>query len=310
MDISKPESPPIRERSEQFYYDDGTLFLLAVDEKGEKEKVYCLHPSLLRQRSGMLNDMLTLPPMPGPGNAMEGSAEDFPIRLPSPKFIIRKFDNLLVYMFTGPSDYPKCDVFHFDLLDLGHYLDMPDAIQYVIEAFEKQERDGVFHPPLKFRLARTYGILQWVEPAVRAMLGWPGTRFTEEDAHEVGFDVYCLMLSTKFKVDDVRKVLAYNAPPLVTGDNCLTPGACKSGWVDAWWTALAPHILHPSWPTVGDRIKYYLEAKKNIPGVCEGCYRKTVESMRGDGTFERDSNLVEECVSRIKEICGDNISAD
>ncbi|KAJ2914204.1 hypothetical protein MD484_g6222, partial [Candolleomyces efflorescens] len=267
----------------------------AMNDVRTERLLYRLHPSLLRKRSGMLHDMFTLPSLTTNVDAsssssdrvVDGCDDDHPIHLPHPNITIRKFDHLLTYMFCGPSDYPSGDVFLFDVLDLSHFLDIADGIDYV------------------FRLAREYGITKWIEPAMRSMMEWRGSTFTRLNAMDIGFDAFYHITIAKFRLEEMRKGMAYNPPALKKGPECRRPTACKLAWEEQWWTGLAPHILHPNWTRVGERIKRESEATK-IPGVCEGCQNETFTLMEERNHFSQDAELIESCIATVKRLHGDD----
>ncbi|KAF6750180.1 hypothetical protein DFP72DRAFT_1072521 [Ephemerocybe angulata] len=146
--------------------------------------------------------------------------------------------------------------------------------------------------------------MQWIEPAARHLMNCTGFSLLEEDAAAIGFDVFYRIVSTKFSVDTMRKMMEYNVPDLIKDPNCETYASCSAVWTAEWWNGLAPHILHPNYTTVGERIKKELKSC-TIPGVCVGCQTLTFDVLEELGTFSRDSELIEECISDVKGLCGD-----
>ncbi|TEB26987.1 hypothetical protein FA13DRAFT_1596385, partial [Coprinellus micaceus] len=268
-----PLKPRVRpERSKQFYYDDGAAVIIV------SRVLYRLHPSILGKRSPILGTMFTLPQKGERSGTLLASAEGFdddhPILLPYPHFTIQKFDHLLTYLFVGPSSYPMDDQFLLNVLDLSHFLDIADGVEFVIQTFDARTE---FNAVLKFRLAHKYRIMKWLEPALREMLKWSGAVFTQQDAIDLGFHVFYEIISTKSKVEELRKGMAYNAPELVRGILCPVRRyeKCKAVWEDVWWSELGRHILHPGWSTAGQLVKEQLN-ETMIPGVCPGCQLATV----------------------------------
>jgi hypothetical protein len=41
-----------------------------------------------------------------------------------------------------------------------------------------------------------------------------------------------------------------------------------------------------------------------IPGVCDGCKRRTIDSMRDKGIFEKDAHIIEGAIAEVKQTYG------
>ena len=97
--------------------------------------------------------------------------------------------------------------------------------------------------------------------------------------------------------------MAYNPPDLVMGPSCEQYAKCCAVWQRVWWDGLAQHILHPGWPTAGDRVRQQLEPV-DIEGVCSGCQVETLAWMDEHSLFTQDTHLVNACALQLRELCG------
>ena len=160
-------------------------------------------------------------------------------------------------------------------------------------------------PVLKLRLACRYDIYQWIEPAVHAILNRPLTSITPRDAINMGYNNFYSIVLTKAKINEFRSGIAYSEPGVTQGSRCTTAEECRATWKEQWWNGLARHILYPQWVTIGQRIKAELE-RASIPGMCNGCLRGTIMSMKRLRYFTKDLYMIEDCVGEVKVRIGDN----
>jgi hypothetical protein len=178
-------------------------------------------------------------------------------------------------------------------------LDIEDGKQYAIEAFES--RTLAFDAVLQFRLARTYGIEEWVEPATRKILSWELSAVTKSQASDIGFESYYEIVKTQTKLKQLRTLMALVAPVLVEAGDCETNGGCGPHWRDGWWIFIAPHLLHPEEPMHGERLKRELQIGA-LPGVCRQCQGATTRWMDRKGMFEKNELIIDEAVRSIRAI--------
>ncbi|KAH6907895.1 hypothetical protein BKA70DRAFT_1427731 [Coprinopsis sp. MPI-PUGE-AT-0042] len=233
---------------------------------------------------------------------MDGGDDDHPIILPYPNVTPQKLDSLLVYLFCGPTEHENTDDFIINVLELSAYLQIDDGRAYAIKAFE--DRGFAFNPILQFRLARTYGIDKWIEPATRRILRFELSAITHEEAGDIGFASYYEIVRMKVKILELRTLMALAAPPFIHSPNCHDRLTCAESWKREWWNTIAPHILNPDDPMAGERLKIELECSELL-GVCSKCQALTTTSMEIKGHFDKEELILEECIRRIKDLHGD-----
>jgi hypothetical protein len=111
------------------------------------------------------------------------------------------------------SKYPSGNSFLYDVLDLSHFLDIADGINFVVHAFEAR---AFLNPVLQLRLVREYGIRKWIEPAMRSMMEWLGPTFTKQNAMDIGFDMFYHITITKFQLEEMLE--GYGVQPTYFGE--------------------------------------------------------------------------------------------
>lgn len=182
---------------------------------------------------------------------------------------------------------------------MSSYFDIADGVQYVIQALEFRSN---FSAVQRFKLARTYNIHQWVEPAIRDLLEWDTIALTLADVFDIGPEAFHQIIQAKSKIQRLRIGMAYKPPELVKGPRCQA--ACEYAWRREWWNEIARYILHPQWMATGSAIKQHIKLT-DIPGVCQSCRDTTVEAMELKGAFEKDTEIVEGVVMEVKKAHGD-----
>ena len=89
----------------------------------------------------------------------------------------------------------------------------------------------------------------------------------------MGMEYFWILTTTKAKIDDHYRALAYTEPALDQSDDlCETPQACAAVWKDEWWNGIACHLLHPESPCRSQSdIIALLQETDFDGGVCVRC---------------------------------------
>lgn len=188
-----------------------------------------------------------------------------------------------------------------DVLDLSSFFDIADGIRYAVEALQSR---STFNAVRRFKLARTYNIHQWIEPAIRDLLMWDFASLTLPDVYDIGLDAFYHITQAKSKIQRLRIGMAYKPPQLVKGPVCQTHSGCESAWNGEWWGEIGRYVLHPQLRSTGASIKTYM-AVTDVAGVCQGCRDATVAAMELKGAFNKDQEILEEVVNEVKKAHGD-----
>ncbi|KAF6742652.1 hypothetical protein DFP72DRAFT_1081672 [Ephemerocybe angulata] len=127
-------------------------------------------------------------------------------------------------------------------------------------------------------------------------MNWYGIAFSHEDAFKLGWDVFYDIMSTKFKVGELQKVMAYNTPVLMRGALCLEQlysTLCKQRWENSWWNSLAHHILYPDWSSAREKLiedlTINLGANEDTPTRPYGALRVLQSDLPGIETQGEDT---------------------
>ncbi|KAJ7728401.1 hypothetical protein B0H14DRAFT_3899590 [Mycena olivaceomarginata] len=145
----------------------------------------------------------------------EGKTDDNPIELP---WCISRFDfdNLLIYLYMGPSAYPDSEDFLISVMKLSALFEIADGTTYTKAEFNRRGR--LIHPALLFELGRCFRIDPWIEQAFRRLMDLPLVSLDFSQA----------------KIQALRTKIAFHVPPLVNSVDCITPDTCVSSWNREW----------------------------------------------------------------------------
>jgi hypothetical protein len=204
--------------------------------------------------------------------------------------------------YQRSSEHESCDDFLINVLELLAYLQIDDGRAYAIKGFES--RGCLFNAILQFKLARMYGIDEWIKPATQRILKWELSAITHKEASNIGFTSYYEIIKIKVKILELRTFMALGTPPFVAAPNCPEQLMCTKSWDQEWWKSIAPHILNPDAPMTGEHLKIELECS-TLPGVCNQCQTAMTMMMDIKGCFDKEELILEEGISKIKALNGD-----
>ncbi|KAJ7818396.1 hypothetical protein B0H14DRAFT_2601275 [Mycena olivaceomarginata] len=235
-----------------------------------------------------------------PGTRMEGVTDENPILLPLPNpSTAHDFDNLLIYLYKGPSEHPKTDEFLISVLQLSTFFQLEDGVAYSITEFERKGEG--FDPALQFQLARMFRVDQWIEPAFRALMKRSDTSLTLRNLSQIGETGCYYLMQTKDKIRKHRAHLAFSTPKISQSQDCKTRWECKFHWEREWWEGFARLIHHPEITLpFGDIPKTLLDVRDGgMDGVCDGCLHLTIDAILEEGKFQQEA---EEIVKAVAEL--------
>ncbi|EPQ55755.1 hypothetical protein GLOTRDRAFT_93318 [Gloeophyllum trabeum ATCC 11539] len=239
--------------------------------------------------------------LPPPREGQEGKSDDHPMVLPE-GVSEPEMDSLLDYMFKAA--YQEYLRRHDDgvkqedliaILKLSTMWEIQDGREYAIRRLPELIRGNA---PLQFYLARTYDIVDWVEPAFRELLNTPIQTITKEMAHEIGPEAFYVLTHTSAQISEHRLLLAFFPSDPVINPVCPTPALCASSWTKQWWHGLAKHLLHPDSTLTGGQVLGLLEAAR-IPGMCIGCQKVNIDWVRDQGVMVQDEAMREKALKEV-----------
>ncbi|KAJ7108857.1 hypothetical protein C8R43DRAFT_1139913 [Mycena crocata] len=299
--MSVPSTTAVQQgvRHPDFYFRDGSAVFSLKSTDGQIV-LYRLQSSYLSSRSEFFASMFSLPRGPDASSQVlsEGRVDENPIQLPS---VITQFDfdNLLIYLHKGQTDYPKTEEFLISVLSLSTFLEIADGRHYTINEFVKL--GSAFHPALQFRLARTYRVDEWIEPAFRKLVEMPIASITMEHMVQIGSWGFFQLVQTKENVLTVRRQLAFHIPPIVNAGDCDTPAYCTVAWAREWRENVPRMIHHPEVPF--DVVGLLNEiAATDIDQLCKPCQKLSVTWLWGKGWSKQEEEEIEAGIAALMSL--------
>ncbi|KAJ7270462.1 hypothetical protein C8J57DRAFT_1508491 [Mycena rebaudengoi] len=241
--------------------------------------------------------MFSLPhgPDASPSVISKGTVDTNPIHLPN---TIKRidFDNLLIYLYKGPSVHPKTNEFLVSILALFTLFGIKDGISHAVSEFTRV--GNCFHPALQFQLARCYRVDSWIEPAFCKLINLPIDSLTIEHVDQIGTFGFYHLVQTKQKLLTVRRELAFHIPPATNHQDCQTPAYCIHAWSREWTESVPRIIHHPEVPSDSAALLLALDAS-DIDGLCKPCKDLSVSWMWGEKWVSGEEELIAEGVAAL-----------
>ncbi|KAH0826001.1 hypothetical protein J3R83DRAFT_7471 [Lanmaoa asiatica] len=169
-------------------------------------------------QSPIFQAMLSLP-QGGNKENMEGQSDDNPIVLHG--IVRQEFDHLLCYLHGhhgGSNSEQERQEFLISVLKLSDLYQIDTGFQFAVSEL-KRTSPVPLEPSLKLKLGRQYRIHEWVEPAFHAMMERPVLSITRFEAHQMGMEFFWILVTTKAKIEEHYRALAYTEPPLDQSGN-------------------------------------------------------------------------------------------
>ncbi|KAJ7916414.1 hypothetical protein B0H13DRAFT_1551135, partial [Mycena leptocephala] len=252
----------------EYYFPDGSAIFQ------QPGLLYKLHSSVLGSRSGVFSTMFSLPrgPNTDPRVRNEGSSDSDPIKLPYTVSQLH-FDNLLCYLYKGPTMHPKTDAFLVSVLNLSTFFEIDDGVAHAVQAFEMKGRD--FDPVLQFELARRYRVDHWIKPAFERLMELPMTDLDMVLIDRLGQAGYSWLVKTKANIDKHRKQFTFGTPVIQNDPDCKVSAYCGAAWYREWNTKVPKLVHHPEAHVSLINVLKQL-ANTEITGLCNACQKRTV----------------------------------
>ncbi|KAK7001955.1 hypothetical protein R3P38DRAFT_2648677 [Favolaschia claudopus] len=281
-----------------FYFLDAPV-VFQIFPGGVPGVLYRLHPGVLGIRSPFFATLFSLPRGPAalPNVRSEGASDDNPIQLPI-TLEQQDFDNLLCYIYLGPSPHPKTYEFLISLLKMSAFFQINDGIAHVVQQFEVQ--GNVLDAGLQFELARLYRIDEWIEPSFEKLVKLPFTKLTAELMSQMGNAAFSQLLKTKGEIEKVRRKFTFNAPPVCTHPECDNPPRCMASWTCEWYRSVPKRIHHPKEECFITLAGFLMQlSKEDITDLCNGCRDRTITWIWGTGYGTKEMDLTKQAVEAL-----------
>ncbi|KAJ6452932.1 hypothetical protein C8R45DRAFT_915948 [Mycena sanguinolenta] len=283
-------------RHPQYYFNDGSA-VFQLYFRHCPGILYKLHSSVLGFRSAFFKTLFSLPRGPDidPEVRTEGASDANPIKLP-PDLNQYDFDNLLCYIYQGPTMHPKTDDFLVSVLKLSTFFQIEDGIAHAIQEFKL--KGHLFDAALQFELARRYRVDQWIDPAFRKLMRLPLTDLDLPLMDRIGSVGYFWLVKAKADIEQHRRQFAFNAPPIINDPGCENHAICAVTWIVEWGRTIPKVVHHPDVHTSLADLLFTLE-KTEITDVCDACRKRTITWIWGTGYATAEDDIVTQAVTAL-----------
>ena len=189
-----------------------------------------------------------------------------------------------------------------DILHVSHMWEIVPGVQFATTELLKAD----LHPAHHLRLAKQYGLLDWIEIPIQMLLTAPLERYTEESQDTLDFRLYMVIATTKESIEKARKILANHPPFPANADNtpfCPQHATCKKIWIEKWFFTLGRRIHHPS-----EHFPLILipSALKNMDhrGMNAECKKYILEWIDATLSYliHKEEDLIQEAIATVRSM--------
>ncbi|KAI1785143.1 hypothetical protein LXA43DRAFT_1100652 [Ganoderma leucocontextum] len=279
--------PPPKQHPKYYYPDGSITFLLP-----SSNMLYKLLRSQLAQQSDHFSTLFSLKPL----DPNEGMSDTNPIVLQG--VTAGDFDHICAFI-TGQFDDTLDGL--AALLNLGTFLQMSRPRNY---AFQRLNEYPSWSPFLKLHLGICNQIPEWTEAAFRhIVLEVPLEEISLDNVLCIGSPAYWAVVRAKARIQEHRRLLAFDWPETIHAPTCTTRTSCSISWKAEWWYTFAKCVLHPD-------DKYSpAEALKEVEltetqFMHDACKALTIQAVREDGALEESEEAVQEAMNTLLQFVG------
>jgi hypothetical protein len=188
------------------------------------------------------------------------------------------------------------------VLKLSSKWEMKPGRDYAIKLLPEHHE---FTPAIQLQLAGLYKIRSWVEPAFRALVEKPWEQTIFPEAAKIGDFAQFQVTQTKREIEYYLHCVAFHEPPVDHSWDCEHHGDCEQTWSGVWWNVFAKQLLHPD-KVISElqETMAQLDKTETIPGMTDGCLRRTIESVFEHNPVDVVEAKIREAIDGLEEWLG------
>jgi hypothetical protein len=175
---------------------------------------------------------------------------------------------------------------------------------------------GNLSPARRLELSRQFSIHKWVPSAFENLLQTTSS-LTDEDAEQIGFKTYHILMKAREMIDTRRKSsgttifasrnkkthfshLAHVVPPMPGSHDylCKDHKQCGRAWKDTWKNKISKRLIHPTDPLPLHGVADFVIALE-IPELSPTCKDDLVESILNHQGFLVEKSIIAAAVEAV-----------
>jgi hypothetical protein len=158
-------------------------------------------------------------------------------------------------------------------------------------------------PSQTLKIAITFHIVEWYEPAARSLIGCHHQEMNEDDFRFTPPEVMQLIWKCRHEIQQHHSALACRPYP-VSHDGACCPNdydmlSCQGPW-DIAWKAVMLFLIRPDHPESGRDVFRRLSGME-IPGMRPNCRAYTLESLESKGSLWKGEDILAKGIAAILE---------
>ncbi len=191
------------------------------------------------------------------------------------------------------------------VLKLASQWEMETGRLWAVKHLESLEFEE-FHPALRLKLGRKFGVEGWIKTAVSALLQYPLKFLEEQHTQWLGFPVYVVLARCREALESERRLVAL-IPLDISNEllyrpleGCTDHHQCSRVWKSVWWERIGKMILHPN-ALLGWDFRDVKRKLKGIEfnGMNDGCRDTAIKEVLASRALDIDEAYIDEVLKML-----------
>ncbi|KAH7919857.1 hypothetical protein BV22DRAFT_1022256 [Leucogyrophana mollusca] len=223
---------------------------------------------------------------------LDGASDDKPIVLEQIKSsVFELFFMYLLWKVCGLGMSFASDNAVIELLQMSDLYMSQRAREFAIQHISNRK---FHHNPLQLlSLASRYQVATLFTFAFKQVVPLRFSSIPLEDRRTIDSVVWAALFEVKERLDEHRRIVACEEPPMIHAPGCSNPDQCAADWHQLWWNGMGRFLLDGRNPQPYDDAVTRFE-KLEIGEIDDDCWNGMLDIVKRNGAFKHDQNLVEE----------------
>ncbi|KAG0691502.1 hypothetical protein DFH29DRAFT_1019301, partial [Suillus ampliporus] len=150
-------------------------------------------------------------------------------------------------------------------------------------------------------LCLEFSIQKFFVPTFRRLVEFRVRDIPGPARKRLGFEVWNAFVDVKELLDEHRRIVACEEPPIIEHlPYCTNNTACSIDWRQLWWNSMARFLLDGRNPQhFREAVEHFQELGSEIRRVNPECWKIQLQTVKKGAAFHLTFDLVEETAQRL-----------
>ncbi|KAG1908799.1 uncharacterized protein F5891DRAFT_1124417 [Suillus fuscotomentosus] len=231
-----------------------------------------------------------------PTEGTDGSSDDHPIIIP--ELSMNMFELYLSVAYNSWKSGPT----HGDVIDLLWFSNKFMSQKTRDVAIHHLHEQRFRHKPYDLlALCLEFSITKFFVPVFQHLVEFRIRDIPGPMQKKLGFEVWNALVDVKELLDEHRRIVACEEPPLIEHTACCTDNtACSIDWRQLWWNSMARFLLDGRNPQAfHEAVDRFQELGSEIGRVNPECWKMLLQTVKKGTAFHLAYDLVEETAQQL-----------